>query len=47
MDALALPILGILIVVFMVYVWNAWLKNPDDRAITILDEQEVDEPPPE
>ena len=47
MDALALPMLGILIAVFMVYVWNAWLKNPDDRAINIRDDQDLDEPPPQ
>ena len=45
MDVLALPMLAILFVVFMIYVWNAWLKNPDDRAINIQDDQYIDEPP--
>lgn len=46
MDALALPTLGILIVVFMVCIWNAWLRNKDDRAIATNDEQETDDFPP-
>ena len=46
MDALALPILGILLIVFMVYVWNSWLKNKDDRAISTNDIEETDDFPP-
>lgn len=43
MDALALPMLGVTIVVFMIYIWNSWLRNKDDRAIVLSDED--DDPP--
>lgn len=46
MDALALPTLGVLIIVFMVYVWNSWLKNKGDRAISTNDIEETDDFPP-
>lgn len=45
MDVLALPILGLLIVGFMIYIWKGWLKNKDDRALTIKEEDEDDDFP--
>ncbi len=41
MDALALPTLGVLLIVFIVYIWNSWLKNKEDRAINV-DEDDDD-----
>jgi hypothetical protein len=35
MDAFALPTLAILVVVFMIVIWNSWLKNKEDRAINV------------
>jgi hypothetical protein len=45
MDALALPTLGLLVIAFIVYVWNAWLKNEDDRALTVKEDDDDDEDP--
>jgi hypothetical protein len=44
MDVLALPILGALVVGFLIYVWVAWLSKKEDRALTI-DEDDNDEKP--
>lgn len=46
MDAFVLPLLGLLIVGFMTFIWNAWLKNKDDRALTIDEENADDDFPP-
>lgn len=40
MDAFALPILGVVMVGFMIYIWNSWLRNKEDRAININDDDE-------
>ncbi|WP_397400062.1 hypothetical protein [Phenylobacterium sp.] len=41
MDALALPTLGVLLILFVIYIWNSWLKNKEDRAINV-DEDDDD-----
>lgn len=46
MDAFVLPALGLLIVAFMVVLWNAWLKNEEDRALHIKDDDGDDSVPP-
>jgi hypothetical protein len=43
MDALALPVLGVLIVIFLIYIWAAWLSDKNDLALRIRDEDEDDE----
>lgn len=46
MDALALPILGALVVAFLIYIWVAWLSKKEDRALTIdEDDDEASTPP--
>lgn len=45
MDALALPALGIIMVGFMIYIWNSWLRNKDDRAINISEDDADDSSP--
>jgi hypothetical protein len=47
MDALALPILGVLIVIFLIYIWTAWLSDKNDRALRISDEDEDHEGDPQ
>jgi hypothetical protein len=42
MDALALPALGVLIVIFLIYIWVGWLSDKDKRALTINDDDEDD-----
>lgn len=43
MDALALPALGVLIVIFLIYIWIGWLSDKDKRALTIKDDDEEDD----
>ena len=43
MDALALPILGVLIVIFLIYIGAAWLSDKNDHALRISDEDEDDQ----
>jgi hypothetical protein len=43
MDALALPALGVLIVIFLIYIWVGWLSDKDGRALTIRDEDDDEE----
>lgn len=42
MDALALPVLGVLIVAFLIYIWIAWLSDKSKRALQINDDVEDD-----
>lgn len=43
MDALALPVLGVLIVIFLIYIGAAWLSDKNGLALRISDEDEDDE----
>jgi hypothetical protein len=43
MDALALPALGVLIVIFLIYIWVRWLSDKEGRALTIRDEDDEDD----
>jgi hypothetical protein len=42
MDALALPVLGVLIVIFLIYIWVGWLSDKSKRALTIRDDDDDD-----
>lgn len=46
MDILVLPLLGAVIILFTAFVWSSWLRNKKDRALTLKDRREDDEPPP-
>lgn len=45
MDVLALPILGALVIGFLIYIWVAWLSKKEDRALTIDEDDDDDEAP--
>jgi hypothetical protein len=42
MDALALPVLGVLIMIFLIYIWVGWLSDKNKHALTVRDEDEDD-----
>jgi hypothetical protein len=44
-DALAIPGLLVLVVVFTVYVWVTWLKDKNGRALNVSTDNEGDDPP--
>ena len=44
-DVLAIPGLAVLVIVFLVYIWVAWLKDKDARALNIPPEEEGDDAP--
>ncbi len=47
-DILSMPALAILVVVYLIYVWVAWLRDKNGRALNISAEDERDdrdEPP--
>lgn len=43
MNALALPVLALLIAGFIVYVASRWLRKPSDRALSTEALSEVDD----
>ena len=43
-DALSMPALAILVVVYLVFVWSTWLKDKNGRALNIpADEEREDQ----
>ena len=44
-DAFVLPGLAILVVAFLAYIWVAWLREKNGRALNIPADDEVDDPP--
>jgi hypothetical protein len=45
LDVLTLPVLALIIVGFGVYIWFAWVKDKDGRALNIPDDDEGDDSP--
>ena len=43
-DAVAIPGLALLVVAFLVFIWVAWLKDKDGRALTVSPDDDADEP---
>jgi hypothetical protein len=41
-DVLALPVLGIITVGFVIFVWAGWLSDRRKRALTITDDDSGD-----
>jgi hypothetical protein len=44
-DAFALPVLAILVVVFLAYIWIAWLSDKSGRALNVAGDDEADDSP--
>jgi hypothetical protein len=42
-DILALPTLALLVVVYLVGVWVMWLRDKDERALTIPEDDDEEE----
>ncbi|MBS0362688.1 MAG: hypothetical protein JSR98_15030 [Proteobacteria bacterium] len=42
MDVLALPVLAIVTVAFLIYIWAGWLSDRRKRALTITDDDGED-----
>jgi len=46
MDAFILPALGVTILGFVIYIWVAWLRDPEGRALRISEDDEQDDSRP-
>jgi hypothetical protein len=44
-DALVLPVLGGLVVAYLIYIWVAWLSDKQKRALTISEDDEEEGTP--
>ena len=45
LDVLTLPVLALIVVVFCVYVWFAWVRDKNGRALNVSGDDEGDEIP--